>query len=145
MAFNAIVRTLHVEGLLAVVALAAEVSLGDLGHVHLVRTLGHLKDLIMASRALDALAFDVGFVAEDHRPGALGRELDVTAAYLLGHCGERQNQTHNKQYDNEHLFHRSVPPLVKMVYVGDYNILNAKNKSFFMIIMLLAVSSGIMK
>ncbi len=32
-----------------------------------------------------------------------------------------------------------------MVYVGDYNILNAKNKSFFMIIMLLAVSSGIMK
>jgi hypothetical protein len=99
----------------------------------------------MTARALDAFALYMGLVTEVHRAGILGRELDVPTAYLLGHCRERQNQTHNKQYDNEHLFHRSVPPLVKMVYAGDYNILNVKNKSFFMIIMLLAVSSGIMK
>jgi hypothetical protein len=106
MAFYAIIGSLHVERLLAVVALSAEVSLGDLAHVHLVRTLGHLEDLVMAARAFDALALDMGVMAEVHRTGILGREFDIPAADLLRHHRQRQSQTYDKKQENEYLFHQ---------------------------------------
>ena len=73
-AAGAILLVLRVERLLAVVALAAEITLRDLGHIYLVRALRHLEDLIMATGALQTFILHMLFMAEDHRRGILGRE-----------------------------------------------------------------------
>ena len=67
MTAGAVFLVLHVERLLPIMAFAAEISLGDLRHVHLVRPLRHLEYLIMAPDTLKPLAFHVFFMAEDDR------------------------------------------------------------------------------
>ncbi len=109
MAAVAVLLVLHVEGLLAVVALAAEVALRDLGHVDLVRPLGHLKDLIVTGRALDALGLHVQFMAEDHRFGVLGREGQVASAHLLGERAARYRTPHCNQQNNDPFPHNVLP------------------------------------
>jgi hypothetical protein len=73
----------YVKGLLAVMAFAAKVSLGDLCHVHFVRSLRHLKNLVMTTRALEAFIAYVLFVAENDRAGIFRREREIAAAYFF--------------------------------------------------------------
>jgi hypothetical protein len=83
MALAAVFLVLHIEGLLTVVALAAELALGKLGHVHLVGTLLHLEYRVMATGAFQSFFAYVLFMAEDDLAGVFRREDDVAAADLF--------------------------------------------------------------
>lgn len=64
---SAVFLVFYIEALLSIVAFTAEVSLGQLAHVHLVRTLRHLEYLIVAAGTLEALVIYVFFMAENDR------------------------------------------------------------------------------
>ena len=91
MATRAVFLVLDVEGLLPVMTFAAEITLVDLAHFHLVRALGHLEYLVMASRALEPFAVHVRFVAEHDRCGILRRERQVSTADFLGEGSTDRN------------------------------------------------------
>ncbi len=84
----AVLLVFHVKGLFPVVTFAAEVAFVDAGHVHFVRTLGHLEDLVVTTGALEAFFVNMFVVAEDDDGCVLGREGNVTPADLLGRRGE---------------------------------------------------------
>jgi len=86
MTLGAILRAFHVERLLTVVAFAAKVSFGDLGHVHLIGPLCHLKNLVMTTGALDPFSLNMKFMAERDGTCVLRGELDVTSTNLLRSC-----------------------------------------------------------
>jgi len=52
MALVAACLVVDIEGPSTVVAVAAELTLGDLAHVHLIRILGHLERMVMTGTAL---------------------------------------------------------------------------------------------
>jgi hypothetical protein len=145
MALDAVIRTLYVKGLLAVVTLAAEIPLGQFAHVHLVGTLGHLEYLVVAAGALDAFAFDMGLMAEGHWIYVLGRELDVSAADLLCKRRERQHQACNEKRDQDRSLHRKVPPYSLTTMSGIIAYRPRKTRAFFLIIMPFFAASGIIK
>ena len=109
MATDAVFLLFHVKALLPVVALAAEVALGDLAHIHLVGALGHLENLVMAARAFQTLAVDVLFVAENDRRGILGCEGQVSTPDLLGKSGKGNSETSRYHRYDEQFFHNSSP------------------------------------
>jgi len=74
-AASAVLLVLRGEGLLPVVALAAEITLRDLAHIDLVRALRHLEYLIVAAGALHPFFLYMLFMAEDHRRGILGEKV----------------------------------------------------------------------
>ena len=64
MATSAVFLVLDVEGLVAVVTLAAESPLRDFVHVHFVRSLGHLEYLVVTSGAFQAMSVYMLVMAE---------------------------------------------------------------------------------
>ncbi len=64
-------------------AFSAEIAFVDLGHIHFIRTLLHLKNSIVAAGALEAFFADMFLMAEDNRAYILGSEGDVATADLF--------------------------------------------------------------
>jgi hypothetical protein len=106
---GAVFFVLHVEGLLSIMASAAEISLGDLLHVYLVRPVRHLKYLVMAVDTLEPLSYQVSFMAEDYRRSVFGCEGQITAANLLRKSAERNRQVCRDHGYHEQPFHNLVP------------------------------------
>jgi hypothetical protein len=52
MAPSAVRLVFHIKNPFPVVAVAAELTLGDFAHVHLVRILGHLERMVVTGAAL---------------------------------------------------------------------------------------------
>jgi hypothetical protein len=91
MASYAILFVAYVKGLLAVMAFAAKVSLGDLRHVHFVRALRHLEILKVATRTLQAFFAHVFFMAEYDRAGIFRRKRDWAASHFFRVRQRRQD------------------------------------------------------
>jgi hypothetical protein len=73
----------HIKGPLAIMAFAAEIALGQFFHVHLVRSLRHLEELIVTIAAAKSFFIYVFFVAEKNGTRTLGRERYIAAPNLL--------------------------------------------------------------
>jgi hypothetical protein len=95
----------HVESPLAIMTFSAEITLGKLCHVHFVRSLRHLEELIMTVAASEGLLIYVLFMAEEHRRGILGRECYITAADLLCDGTHRKQEACHDCNIDKHLFH----------------------------------------
>jgi hypothetical protein len=93
MASRAVFRFFHVKRFLPIMALAAEVALGDLGHIHFVRSVSHLEYLIVASHAFQAFSLDVEFVTEDDGTCILRRKGYIPPAHLFRKNGAWHSQT----------------------------------------------------
>lgn len=99
MASVAVLLVFHIERLLAVMAFAAEIALGQLVHVHLVGALLHLEDRVMAAGALETLFVHVFLMAENDRARIFRRERYVSAADLFGKNRERNQQATDNNSD----------------------------------------------
>jgi len=80
---DAVFFVFYIEGFLAVMTFTAEIAFVDLGHVHLVRPLRHLKYGVVTARALEAFVRYVFVVAEDYGAGILRRESDISSPDLF--------------------------------------------------------------
>ena len=94
MAAHAVLLFLDVEALLPVVTLAAEITLGDLAHIHFVGSLGHLENLVMTPGAFQTLSVHVFLVAENDGRGIFGRKGQISPPDFLGKSTKWNRQTH---------------------------------------------------
>jgi len=62
---NAVFLILNVKPLLTVMAFSAEITFGHFAHFHFVRSLGHLKNLIMTASAFETLSINMVIVTEN--------------------------------------------------------------------------------
>jgi hypothetical protein len=84
MTVGAVFIIMHVEGLLSIVAFAAEFSLGYLGHVDPACPMRHLENQVMAPTAIQAFSQHMFFMAEDHACGVFRTEGQITASDFVG-------------------------------------------------------------
>src|SRR5512144_825147 len=107
MAANAVLRFLYVEALLPVVAFTAEFTFRDLAHVHLVGSLLHLENMVVASGALEPFFLHVFLVAEHNWQGILRSKSQISAAHLLSMGAEGNHQAGQYDREDHYRFHFS--------------------------------------
>jgi hypothetical protein len=98
----------HIKSPLAIMTFAAEITLGQFFHVHLVRSLLHLEELIVTITAAKSFFIYVLFVAEENGPRILGRESHIAASNLLCKDTDRdQEECHNNSNEEQsfHVYH----------------------------------------
>jgi hypothetical protein len=95
----------HIKRSLAIMTFAAEITLGQLCHVHLVRSLGHLEELIVTIAAAKSFFIYVFFVAEENGPRILGRERYIAAPNLLRKDTHRYQEANHNNRNEEQSFH----------------------------------------
>jgi hypothetical protein len=108
MAARTILLVTHIKRPLAIMTLAAEITLGQFFHVHLVRSLRHLKELIVTIAAAKSFFIYVFFVTEENGPRVLGRERYITTPDLLckgTHRGQKACGDYSKENQSFHVHH----------------------------------------
>jgi hypothetical protein len=103
-AFDTVLGIFHVKGLFAIVALAAKRALGQLGHIHFIGTLRHLKDLIVATRAFQPSALHMELMTEYDLSRPFGPEGKITAPNHFSPSVHGKHRAEHKT-DRENLFH----------------------------------------
>lgn len=93
MTSSASLRIIHVERFLPVVTSSAQITLGHLAHADLRCSFGHLENMVMTSRTLQAFSLDMQLMAEDHPMRALRREDKIAAAHLLANGANRKSSS----------------------------------------------------
>jgi hypothetical protein len=89
----ALCAVFHVESSLAIVAGPAELAFGHLAHVHLVRSLFHLEDPKVTTRAFVAVRCNVFLMVENDRRRTLGLiSYRATTDQNLRYRAERQHE-----------------------------------------------------
>jgi len=95
---------------------AAEISLGDFTHFHLVGPLGHLEYLVMAPGAFESFSIDVLVVTENHRLGILGCEGQISTADLLTERPKRHHHASDYRRKNQEPLHTPLLILSAILY-----------------------------
>jgi hypothetical protein len=114
MAAGAVFLVFYIEGLLTVMAFAAKFALGDLAHVHFVRAVGHLEDLVVAAGAFQAATVHVLIVAEQYGRRIFRREGKVSSSDFLGEGSIRDGDECDGGEKNQQFFHDIFPPIGRM-------------------------------
>lgn len=106
----AIFLILHIKGFLTVMAFTAEIALTELRHIHLVGSLLHLKNCIMAAGAFETFFVDMFFMAEYNRAGILWIENYVSTSDFLTNGNSRSAQAERNNYQQNFNFHSFPSP-----------------------------------
>ncbi len=96
----------HVEGGLAVVTAPAEMSFGHYFHVHAVRSLFHLEDPEMTSRASPPVRFNMFFMVKDNRRRTFRViSYQTSTDQNLRSCAEREDEEDQDRKNDAFAFH----------------------------------------
>jgi len=110
MAPFALCAVFYVKGGLAVVTGPAEIAFGHLAHVHLVRSLFHLEDPEVTSRASSPVRCNVILVVEDDGRRTLGLiPYSASTNQNLRYGAERQHEAEQDHKNDVFPFHRTSP------------------------------------
>jgi hypothetical protein len=109
----AVLLVFYIKGFFSIVAFSAEIAFIDAGHVHFVRTLGHLENLVVTTGALEAFFIHMLFMAEDDYRCVLGRKGYVTSPDLLGRSRVRQNEAVQNSKCQSLSHNMILPPAIK--------------------------------
>jgi len=86
-------------------AFAAEITLVHFFHVHLVRSLRHLENLIVAVAAPESFLIYMLFMAEENRPGILGSKSQIPTPDLLRDGAHRGQKASHDECNEKKYFH----------------------------------------